>query len=211
MDRGRARGLRMIRELGRDLRTARMAAGLSQDQLARHAGISGSQVGRIERGESIRLSIVTASVVAAALGLDLVVRAYPAGDAVRDNPQLGVLGRLRVRIGDGWRWNYEVGVRPEDQRAWDATIRRSDQPGFVAIEAETRIEDVQALIRRVSQKRDAGGHTPVVLLVADTRHNRAALAAAASIFESEFPIRTQEAVSALARGRVPSQDAIVVL
>lgn len=201
----------MIRDLGRDLRIARVAAGLSQDQVGRHAGLSGSQIGRIERGEALRLSILSASLVAAVLGLELVVRTYPAGSAIRDTPQVGLLGRLRVRIGDEWRWRYEVILRSGDQRAWDATIRRSGEPWFVAIEAETRIEDMQALIRRVSQKRDAGGGARVVLLVADTRHNRAVLAAAAAVFQAEFPVRTREALTVLAKGGVPSRDAIVVL
>ena len=201
----------MIRDLGRDLRTARMSAGLSQDQVGRHAGLSGSQIGRIERGEALRLSVLTASVVAAVLGLELVVRTYPGGTAVRDTAQLGLLGRLRARIGDDWRWQYEVSLRYGDQRAWDATIQRSGEPWFVAIEAETRIEDVQALIRRISQKRDAGGSVRVVLLVADTRHNRAVLAAGAAVFQAEFPVQTREALAVLAKGGVPSGDAIVVI
>ena len=211
VDRGRARGLKTIRDLGKELRGTRIAAGLSQDQVGLHAGLSGSQVGRIERGEALRMPVRTAAVVAAVLGLELVVRTYPAGSAVRDTPQLGVLGRFCVRLGAAWLWRYEVVVRPGDQRAWDATIRRPRKSGYVAIEAETRIEDVQALIRRISQKRDAGGGVRIVLLVADTRHNRAVLAAAADVFEAEFPIRTREALTVLVRGDIPEFDAVVVL
>ena len=50
-------------------------------------------------------------------------------------------------------------------------------PGFGAIvEAETRLDDVQAAERRLRAKQRDLGATRAILLVADTRHNRTVVA-----------------------------------
>jgi hypothetical protein len=71
------------------------------------------------------------------------------------------------------RWKSEVPIPiTGDQRAWDAVVSGSGQ-GRVAIEAETRLRDIQALQRRVALKRrDDPSIDSVVLLVAGTRGNR---------------------------------------
>jgi transcriptional regulator with XRE-family HTH domain len=67
-----------------ELARGRRAAGLSLERIAAASGVSASTVGRIESG-AIRcpdLSVVAG--IAACVGLDVRLRAYPAGDAVRD-------------------------------------------------------------------------------------------------------------------------------
>jgi transcriptional regulator with XRE-family HTH domain len=79
------RTARRLRErLGSELRTARLAAGLPLDQVARAVRLSPSEVSRIERGLAPWLDLVTLGRLAAIVGLDLSVRLYPAGEPVRD-------------------------------------------------------------------------------------------------------------------------------
>ena len=76
------------------------------------------------------------------------------------------------------------------------------------VEAETRLDDLQALERRVRLKQRDLGVRRVILLVADTRHNRAVLRHP----ESSTSFRLHTGVPAgLAQRRDPGGDAIVLL
>ena len=77
-DRGRRQARRLQASLGIEFRDARIAAGLSQSWVARVTGLSQTKVSRTERA-TVPLSMDDAALVAAALGLRLSVKAYPAG------------------------------------------------------------------------------------------------------------------------------------
>jgi hypothetical protein len=86
-----------------------------------------------------------------------------------------------------------------------------DGAGFRAmVEAETRLNDLQATERRARGKQRDLGLDRLILLVADTRHNRAVLEAHPELFE-RYPISTRACLLALRDGRDPGGDAIVVL
>jgi hypothetical protein len=108
------------------------------------------------------------------------------------------------------RWLLEVPVGSGvDLRAWDAEIRG---PGWCAhVEAETRITDGQALLRNLSLKLRDGGRGPLILLVADTRSNRAALATLRPALRELLPLDARPILAALRAGRQPPGSGIVVL
>jgi transcriptional regulator with XRE-family HTH domain len=207
------RALRRIAEDDRrvraDISASRRNSGLSQDSVGAACGISGSAEGRIESGATRTVDIRTLAAIAAAVGLELRVRAYPAGDAIRDAGQARLLERFRVRLSPSLRWSTEVPLPiAGDLRAWDAVIRG---PGWrTAVEAETVLDDIQALERRLTLKRRDGDVDHVILLVADTRRNRRALAGAPAAF-ADLPMRTREVLAALRDGRDPGQNGIVIL
>ena len=176
-----------MRQLTSELREARIGAGLSQRQVAAAVGIPRSSVERLELGQP-NVSLRTAGLVAAAVGLDLSIRSYPGGPHIRDVGQVRLLLRLTRRLGPEWRWRYEVLLPGDrDQRAWDAVARHErTHLGFV-VDAETRVRDAQELLRRVALKRRDGGSPRVVLLVSDTRLNRLRLREAGDAFESASP------------------------
>jgi len=149
----------------------------------------------------------------AVLGLDLSIRTYPAGDPIRDRAQLALLERLRVRLHPTLRWRTEVPLPIEnDLRAWDAEIRGRDPRSWRArVEAETRIADGQALERKLTLKLrdDPDGH--LILLVSDTRSNRAALATLAPGLDAMLPRSTREILSALTAGREPQGSGIAII
>lgn len=137
------------------------------------------------------------------------MRAYPGGDPIRDAGQQRLLERLRLRIHPDLRWRTEVNLRIEgDLRAWDAMI---GGPGWtLPVEAETVIDDAQALERRLGRKLRDGGADHLLLLVAETRRNRQALAAAPAAFR-DFTRDARAILRALGEGRAPGMGAIVIL
>jgi transcriptional regulator with XRE-family HTH domain len=212
-DRGRRRTRDALRRLGREHREARIAAGLSLRTCANASGVSYPRIWRFERGEVERLSLPELGAWFAVVGLDLTLRAFPAGDPIRDGAQLALLERLRRRLHPSLRWRPEVPLPIEgDLRAWDAEIRgREPQPWRARVEAETRIADAQALERKLSLKLrdDPGGH--LILLVADTRTNRSALAALGPGLRAMLPVGPREILGALDAGREPPGSGIVLL
>ncbi len=67
---------------------------------------------------------------------------------------------------------------PRDRRAWDAVIE--GQGWRIGVEAETRLHDVQSLLRRVALKQRDGAVSAVILLVNDTANNRRVLGSSGS-------------------------------
>ena len=163
---------------------------------------------RLETG-SRRVTVREFAAYGAAVGLDVRLRAYPAGDPIRDAGQSRLLERFRTRLHPSLRWSTEVPLPIEgDLRAWDATIRGRNWR--LAVEAETVLDDLQALERKLALKRRDGGLDHLILLVADTRRNRRALASAPGAF-ADLPLRIREVVRALAAGRDPGGSGIVIL
>jgi len=186
-----------------------VASGVSQSSVARVAGVSHSTVGRVERGRLPGVSIDVIGRLAATLGLDLVVRVYPRGDPVRDAAHVALLGRLRRGLPAGTRWQTEVPLPlPGDLRAWDAVIGQANDQ--IAVEAETRLLDIQAVERRILLKQRDGRMARVVVLVADTGPNRRALAGGREHLRGSFPLDTHEILSSLRSGRLPSASGIVI-
>ena len=200
--------------MGEEIHTARVAAGLSLRDVGRAAGLSYSQVGRLERGRIGHVSIDVLARCCAVLGLDLSVRAYPVGDPLRDRAHRALLNRLRSLVDPELRWRTEVPLPGRGElRAWDVVIDGfGDAPSAaVAIEAETRLHDGQALERRLAAKRRDGEVGRLILLIADTRSNRSALPALRLTLTDQFPLGNSAVLTALAGGRPPPANGIVVL
>lgn len=209
-DRAQRSAEETVAAVARELRLARTSAGLSLRDVAAAAGVSHTKVWRIEHGRPPGVSVLDLTRIATAVGLRLGVRAWPDGDPIRDEAHVQLLGRLRARLHPDLRWRTEVPLPiPGDRRAWDATIAGI---GFViGVEAETRVRDAQAVVRRVNLKQRDGELDHVILLVGDTRANRAALRAAALELADAFPVPARDALKALADGRAPGANALVIL
>ena len=207
-DRGRRRARENRARLAADMRRARVAAGLSLRRIAEAAGLDHAQISRFERGEhELRLEDVGA--IAAIVGLDVAIRTYPAGDAIRDVAHARLLDRLRRELHPTLRWHTEVPFpEPGDLRAWDALTGARDWR--LGIEAETVVADTQALDRKLQIKHRDGLVDHVLLLVADTPRNRRNLAAAPAAF-GEFSRDSRQLLRALRAGEDPGASGIVIL
>jgi hypothetical protein len=186
----------------------RREAGLSCSEIGRACGMTRWAVERTEAGTR-RATIQELACLGAAVGREIRLRAFPGGDPIRDAGQARVLERLHREVRPGLGWRTEVTLPIEgDLRAWDAMITG---PGWrLAVEAETRIEDVQALERKLSRKQRDGDIAHLIVLFADTARNRRAFAAAPAAFAS-WPLRTRDVLGALRAGRDPGASGIVFL
>jgi transcriptional regulator with XRE-family HTH domain len=197
--------------IGSDLRTARRMAGKSQRDVGRAAGMSYSQVGRIERAGLPTASVYQLARLGAVVGLDVRIRGYPGREPIRDAAQVALLQRLRGHLSPQLSFRTEVPLPIEgDFRAWDAVIAGFVPPaGALHAEGETRLYDAQAQQRRIALKVRDGGADVVLVLVADTRTNRAAVRTAGVTIQELCPIPARNALAALRAGRHPGGSALV--
>jgi transcriptional regulator with XRE-family HTH domain len=214
---GDGRGRRLVSLTGSEFKLARLNAALPQREVSSAVGLSRPQYGRIERGLSPEVSLARIAKIAAVLGLDASLKFYPASDPIRDGAHLELLERLRVRCHPSLTWRTEVPFpRSGDLRAWDAVIRGfASPPGhrYVrgAVEAETRPVDVQALDRKLALKERDGGADWMILLLADTRHNRALLAGPGKVLRARFPLDGRRALELLGAGVDPGANSLILL
>jgi hypothetical protein len=195
---------RVLAELAR----AQRSAGLSDEAVGRACRMSRWTVARIVDGRR-RASVVELAAIGATVGRDIRLHAYPAGDPIRDAGQRRLLDRFRARLHPTLVVRTEVPLPiGADLRAWDAVIRGEDwrRPA----EAETVLDDIQALERRLALKVRDGGVDGVILVIADTPRNRRALAAAPGSF-SAFDRNARRVRSALATGRDPGGSSLILL
>ena len=191
-----------------DIARAQLAAGLSDAAIAEACQTSRWTVARIVSGAQA-VDPVALAKIGAVVGVDVRTRAYPAGDPIRDAGQQRLLGRLRSHLHPSIAMRLEIPLGIEgDRRAWDAMLQAATwrEPA----EAETVVDDVQALERRLRLKMRDGGEDRLILVIAATRRNRRALDAAPLAFAG-FQRNARRVLAALRSGRDPGGSAILFL
>ena len=200
----------LLLRIGRELRLARIAAGMTQEQVAARLRTSKAHVSRVERAQVAHLSIVGVGRHAGAVGLRLSAQLFPGARRVLDAPQLALLKGFRDRLIGTWTWKLEVPMpMPRDLRAVDALLAHGDLK--IAVEAITRLSDVQAQLRAAQLKRRDIGATRLLLLVADTNANRRAIAEARPMLDTGLLTGAKRILAALNAGDDPGQDCLLVL
>lgn len=199
-------------QLGDELRDQRLTLGRSQQAVADAARISRARLSRIENGKVPRLSILEASQIAAVLGLDLSVRAYPGGSPVCDSAHAerlrGILGHAHIPLSCRTEVPLPaVAGRPE-QRAWDGMIRGAGRR--TGVELEMRLRDGQAAERRLNLKRRDDPVDGFLLLIADTRTNRRVLREFPDLFGDLARLRQRTVIGALEAGEHPPTGLLLV-
>jgi transcriptional regulator with XRE-family HTH domain len=204
------RAWEVISRAGREIHIARLGSGTSLRDAAASVGIDYRTFARIERGDVAGVSVERLCLASAAVGLEFNGRPYLAGDAVRDAASLRLLSRLRACLPDDAPWQQEVPLPiPGDLRAIDAETRLVGTS--IGYEAETRLTDIQAVARRALLKQRDAGLDVMVLVLNDTRGNRAVLAAHRDALRGHFPLDTRAVLRELRAGRPPGANGIVVL
>ena len=194
----------------RDLRVARLNAGLTQAAVARRVAVSRPLFAAWESGR-ITPTAVRLARWGAVVGLDVSIRAFPGGSPLRDAGQLRILDRFQSAVGDAWAWRTEVPVSPDprDRRAFDALLSRGRQR--IAVEVIVRLVDVQGQVRPILLKQQASGVDRVVLVLADSRLNRSALRSGHPTLMPAFPTPPRKAMAALRAGELPSANCVVLV
>jgi transcriptional regulator with XRE-family HTH domain len=197
--------------IGRDVRVARTASGLSRADAARRAGVSRSTWERVELG-SPTATLTTLCAVTDAVGLDLVIRAHPGrGASLRDRGQMAIADYLAGIAHPAWTVSLEVTAGQFGQ-AIDQVFWGPDE--ILGIEIIRHMADHQAQHRSGSLKRDwlADQHRrPVrlVLAVEDLRSNRAALSPHIGLIKSVLPAGSRQIMDALRTGRPLGSDGLL--
>jgi transcriptional regulator with XRE-family HTH domain len=200
----------LLRDIGRELRVARIVGGKTLAEVARLIGKSASWVSRVERGRIAAIRMTDLTRHAAAVGLKPWIRLFPLGPRILDAPQLALLQRFLERIGHAWGIALEVPVGiAGDMRAADALLTNGSCRCMV--EVITRLADFQAQLRSLRRKqRDLGADRLILVLLASTT-NRGVLAEIGPAVANEFPVGTREALKRLAEGVDPGGDCLVLL
>lgn len=200
----------LLQRIGRELRLARIAAGMTQRQVATRLRTSKARISRVERAQVAGLSITAAARHAGAVGLRLTAQLFPGARRVLDAPQLALLQRLRDRLRDAWSWELEVPMTiPRDLRAVDARLTLGSVT--IVVEAITRLADLQAQLRAAQLKRRDIAATRLLLLISDTNANRRALAEARPLLDVALLANAKRILGALEAGEDPGGDCLLVL
>jgi CheY-like chemotaxis protein len=121
------------------------------------------------------VGVVRLAEMASVLGLELTIRTYPVGDAVHDQGQLALGKRFNALLSGHWSVADEALLPgPGEQRAWDKLLRLtgSAPPHLVGVDLETRIRDVQSLVRRTRGRERDGRVDAILIVVSNSAANR---------------------------------------
>jgi transcriptional regulator with XRE-family HTH domain len=211
--RGRERAAAQALKIGEAIRTARGITGFSVATACARAGIADSTWRRVEHGAP-GASIATLCAMSETVGLDFVAQLFPGREPrLRDTAQLALAQAIATMASAAWTVQLEVPAG-EHGEAIDMVLWRSDE--IVAVEIERLMLDAQAQLRRLYLKRDclAAHHVrPVrlVVVVEDTRRNRAAMAPHVSLLRTTLPAGSRELFGALRSGHAIGRDGLAWL
>lgn len=208
---GISRSERQAIGFGSDVKAARAHRGETRERLAARAGVSEDSVRRIEFGDP-HVQLNTLCAVGEAVGLDVVVKAYPSRQpSLRDRRQLGIAEAI-CRIAHA-RWTAELeviaGTRGE---ATDICFFSATE--ILATEIDRLLLDFQDQYRRQSRKRDYlaelhGRPVRLVMVIEDTARNRTAFAPHRDFVRSVLPAGSREILKALRSGADLGRDGIL--
>ncbi len=211
-DVGRARSRYLAGAFGRELRIARVTAGLSQARLGSLAETSQTEVSKAERG-LLDVSLQARCRLAAACGHELGWRFYPVATVrLRDSGQLALAQAITGAAHATWRAQLEVPVAQGEARAADLVLTGTDE--ILHIEIERALVDFQAQLRQGQLKRQALGETdarPIRLIIAvpDTRGSRMRLVPFRELIARTLPSSSRNVWASVRTGEPLGGDAIL--
>lgn len=209
----RRRTAENLRAIGAEIRRLREDADVTQTAVARAAGISQSELSRIEAG-MVAAAVETLVRISVALGADLGLRLTPgAGVPIRDRYQAPMLeGLLRI-LHARWKRFLEVPVFRPVRGVVDLVLHDPRGPVAIASEAHSLIQRVEQQLRWHNLKGEGlmGGSqlrlddAPVsrLLLLRDTPVNDRLVQAYAETFRTQYPADPKAALLALTTADAP--------
>lgn len=203
----RRRAAFLATRMGAATRTARLAAGLRQADVAERAGIAQSFVSRIERGAGQAASVETWSAVAAAVGTRLAafLEHAPGASLPRDYEHLK-RQRLVVETAanGGWTATVERAIDPtwDHPRSVDIFLERGSGE-LAVVEVWDLVDDVGAAFRGLDAKvgriaRDRPqANVAGLIVVRGTATNRRLVREFGAVFRAHFPASSAAWLAAL--------------
>jgi hypothetical protein len=172
--------------------------------------MSASQLTRLECGRLALPTLEQLCRAARAVGLRPWLKLYPDDVPVRDAAQLPLLARFETLLAPPLRLRRGVPLPiASDLRAWDGRV--TDGQRTASVEAESKLDDVQAVSRKIELKaRDDPEAGVVILLLNRTAHNRRVLAAHREALRGQFPLDGAAVARALRQGRIPAASGFIL-
>jgi transcriptional regulator with XRE-family HTH domain len=201
--RGTRRGRFLVARSVAELNIARDSAALSHAELASALGWSQSAVRRHLKNELDDPGVVALCEIASVLGYEVSLGLHPIGDALRDKGQLEVGKRFDAILSDKWRATDETLLPGAgEQRAWDKLLRLvGASPRYlVGVDIETRVHDIQALVRRTRGRQRDGMVDAILIVLADTAHNRRVVAELRQALGPDYAVSARKILGALRSG-----------
>lgn len=152
--------------------------------------------------------------MASVLGMELSVGLHPIGDPIRDKGQHACGRRFDAILSDRWRVTDETLLPgPTEQRAWDKLLRLKDAtPRYlVGTDIESRVWDVQAIVRRTRARERDGQVDHILIVLADTAHNRRVIEELRSGLGPAYGTSTRVILRALREGRPLTGSGVVLI
>jgi transcriptional regulator with XRE-family HTH domain len=195
--------------IGVAIRRCRERSGRRQVDIADEVGVTRQCVSRLERGHVESFTVHTVRAIAAAVGVDLPFAPRGQGaqlDALVDEEHsLMVDAVVTHLVAAGWETMVEFSFNDYgDRGSVDVLAWHAERRALLVVETKSRLANLQETCRSLDTKarlvpRLAGlarGWRPavvgVVLVVAESSRERAAVARRAAIFASSFPVRNVE-------------------
>jgi len=194
-----------------EIKGSRAEHAMTRKRVSQRAGVSSDTARRIEDGDpSVQLDTLCA--VGAAVGLDIVVRAYRSRPpSLRDSGQLEVAQIVCSIAHPAWDPVLELAAGDHGE-AVDIGLFSARE--IIDTEIDRLILDFQGQYRRNTQKREylaAQHQRPVrlVMVVEDTARNRTALAPHLAFIRSALPAGSREVLKALRTGEPLGRDGLM--
>ena len=149
--------------------------------------------------------------MASILGLKLTFDLYRVDEGVRDAGSQRLIERFLALLASGWRATREAPFPClRDLRSWDVLIRLN-MDYRVGVEAETRLRDIQELVRRIRQRELHGGADHIVVILSDSQHNRRYADEFRTALGPNYLTAPRDLLAALRTGRPLPASGVILL
>ena len=164
-------GDRIVAAVLTELRNARHDANLSQAALAKKLGWTQTRYSRFERNAD-PITVEDVCLVSIVLGLKPRFDLYRVDEGLRDQGSVGLVNRFCALLSPVWSVMREAPFpNLGDFRSWDVLLRLGSS-FRVGVEAETRLRELEELVRRIRQRELHGGVNEILVLLSRSGHNR---------------------------------------
>lgn len=211
--RGRRRGDALVTRTLSELRARRSVQGISQRTMARELGCSQANLWRTE-AEQAKVTVIRLAEMASVLGLELSIGLHELGDPIRDSGQQALAGRFGALLSPRWAVTSEALLpMPGDLRSWDKLLRLTgaDPRHLVGVDLETRIRDVQALVRRTRLRERDGGADSIVIVLSDSSTSRRLVAQLRDALGPDYATNPRLLLRALREGSALVGSGVVLI
>lgn len=210
LERGKQLSAEVVRTLLARIKEARLEANLSQAALAKRLGWTQTRYSLFERNVA-PVTLEDTCLAAAMLGFKPKFELYRVDEGLRDQGHTRLIARLRALISPLWHVTLEAPFPLlGDLRSWDLLIRLATTYR-VGVEAETRLRDIQELVRRIRQRELHGGVDAIVIVLSDSGHNRRQVDDLRAALGSDYQTPTDELIDALRAGRSLKGSGVLLL